>query len=125
MRKCFLTSLFRLCLVGISQTPGCVSLLPASLFSNFNPGTNLFSFWVSHIFKLKTLFICFPFIELKLLFSSDQPGMLCSFKISTAWSCAWCLNPQADKSFSTGEILYAFLQYAVGKKIMLTVATFI
>lgn len=35
--------------------------------------------------------------------SSDQPGMLCSFKISTAWSCAWCLNPQADKTFSTGE----------------------
>ncbi|XP_059368730.1 DDB1- and CUL4-associated factor 4-like [Carassius carassius] len=58
-----------LCLVGISQTPGCVSLLPASLFSNFNP---------------------------------DQPGMLCSFKISTAWSCAWCLNPQANKTFSTG-----------------------
>ncbi|XP_028821199.1 WD repeat domain 21, partial [Denticeps clupeoides] len=26
-----------LCLVGISQTPGCVSLLPASLFSNSNP----------------------------------------------------------------------------------------
>ncbi|MFT7806607.1 DDB1- and CUL4-associated factor 4 [Arapaima gigas] len=60
---------FRLCLVGIAQTPGCVSLLPASLFSNSNP---------------------------------DQPGMLCSFKISTAWSCAWCLNPQADKNFSTG-----------------------
>ncbi|KAI5627540.1 DDB1- and CUL4-associated factor 4 isoform X1, partial [Silurus asotus] len=58
-----------LCLVGISQTPGCVSLLPASLFNNSNP---------------------------------DQPGMLCSFKISTAWSCAWCLNPQADKTFSTG-----------------------
>ncbi|KAA0708588.1 DDB1- and CUL4-associated factor 4 WD repeat-containing protein 21A [Triplophysa tibetana] len=51
------------------KTPGCVSLLPASLFSNLNP---------------------------------DQPGMLCSFKISTAWSCAWCLNPQADKTFSTG-----------------------
>nr|XP_023668701.1 DDB1- and CUL4-associated factor 4-like [Paramormyrops kingsleyae] len=33
---------------------------------------------------------------------ADQPGMLCSFKISTAWSCAWCLNPQADKNFSTG-----------------------
>uniref|UniRef100_A0A8D0G4Q0 DDB1- and CUL4-associated factor 4 n=1 Tax=Sphenodon punctatus TaxID=8508 RepID=A0A8D0G4Q0_SPHPU len=32
----------------------------------------------------------------------DQPGMLCSFKISTAWSCAWCLNPQADNCFSTG-----------------------
>ncbi|XP_052432204.1 DDB1- and CUL4-associated factor 4-like isoform X1 [Carassius gibelio] len=77
-----------LCLVGISQTPGCVSLLPASLFSNFNP---------------------------------DQPGMLCSFKISTAWSCAWCLNPQADKTFSTGEVmtlcLYVFLQFAVGMKI--------
>ncbi|KAM3860979.1 WD repeat domain 21 [Diretmus argenteus] len=58
-----------LCLVGMADTPGCVSLLPASLFSNSNP---------------------------------DQPGMLCSFKISTAWSCAWCLNPQADKTFSTG-----------------------
>ncbi|KAG9347285.1 hypothetical protein JZ751_004852 [Albula glossodonta] len=64
-----LTGRIRLCLVGIAETPGCVSLLPASLFSNSNP---------------------------------DQPGMLCSFKISTAWSCAWCLNPQADKNFSTG-----------------------
>uniref|UniRef100_A0A672J7H3 Uncharacterized protein n=1 Tax=Salarias fasciatus TaxID=181472 RepID=A0A672J7H3_SALFA len=53
-----------LCLVGVADTPGCVSLLPASLFSNSNP---------------------------------DQPGMLCSFKISTAWSCAWCLNPQLTK----------------------------
>uniref|UniRef100_A0AAX7VAQ7 WD repeat domain 21 n=1 Tax=Astatotilapia calliptera TaxID=8154 RepID=A0AAX7VAQ7_ASTCA len=59
----------RLCLVGVADTPGCVSLLPASLFSNSNP---------------------------------DQPGMLCSFKISSAWSCAWCLNPQFDKTFSTG-----------------------
>ncbi|XP_074811693.1 DDB1- and CUL4-associated factor 4 [Natator depressus] len=59
-----------LCLMGIAETPGCASLLPASLFSNSNPG--------------------------------DQPGMLCSFKISTAWSCAWCLNPQADNCFSTG-----------------------
>lgn len=58
-----------LCLVGAADTPGCVSLLPASLFSNSNP---------------------------------DQPGMLCSFKISSAWSCAWCLNPQFDKTFSTG-----------------------
>ncbi|XP_064368619.1 DDB1- and CUL4-associated factor 4 isoform X4 [Dromaius novaehollandiae] len=59
-----------LCLMGIAETPGCASLLPASLFSNSNPG--------------------------------DGPGMLCSFKISTAWSCAWCLNPQADNCFSTG-----------------------
>uniref|UniRef100_A0A8C9WX06 WD repeat domain 21 n=1 Tax=Sander lucioperca TaxID=283035 RepID=A0A8C9WX06_SANLU len=58
-----------LCLVGAADTPGCVSLLPASLFSNSNP---------------------------------DQPGMLCSFKISSAWSCAWCFNPQFDKTFSTG-----------------------
>ncbi|KAK4822127.1 hypothetical protein QYF61_010055 [Mycteria americana] len=34
--------------------------------------------------------------------AGDRPGMLCSFKISTAWSCAWCLNPQADNCFSTG-----------------------
>ncbi|XP_061467196.1 DDB1- and CUL4-associated factor 4 isoform X2 [Rhineura floridana] len=59
-----------LCLMGIAETLGCASLLPASLFSNSNTG--------------------------------DQPGMLCSFKISTAWSCAWCLNPQADNFFSTG-----------------------
>ncbi|RLW10307.1 hypothetical protein DV515_00002248 [Chloebia gouldiae] len=60
----------KLCLMGIAETPGCASLLPASLFSSTNPG--------------------------------DRPGMLCSFKISTAWSCAWCLNPQADNCFSTG-----------------------
>uniref|UniRef100_A0A8C5HH86 DDB1- and CUL4-associated factor 4-like n=1 Tax=Gouania willdenowi TaxID=441366 RepID=A0A8C5HH86_GOUWI len=58
-----------LCLVGVAETPGCVSLLPFSLFSNS---------------------------------SSDQPGMLCNFKISSAWSCAWCLHPQFDKTFSTG-----------------------
>ncbi|XP_060617395.2 DDB1- and CUL4-associated factor 4 isoform X1 [Anolis sagrei] len=59
-----------LCLMGVAETLGCASLLPASLFSNSNTG--------------------------------DQPGMLCSFKIPTAWSCAWCLNPQADNCFSTG-----------------------
>ncbi|XP_064003099.1 DDB1- and CUL4-associated factor 4 isoform X3 [Pogoniulus pusillus] len=59
-----------LCLMGIAETPGRASLLPASFFSSTNPG--------------------------------DRPGMLCSFKISTAWSCAWCLNPQADSCFSTG-----------------------
>ncbi|XP_062406102.1 WD repeat domain 21 isoform X2 [Sardina pilchardus] len=69
-----------LCLVSISETPGCVSLLPASLFSNSNP---------------------------------DQPGMLCSFKISTAWSCAWCLNPQADKTFSTGLSRHVIVTNAV------------
>lgn len=58
-----------LCLVGGGDTPGCVSLLPASLYSNVSP---------------------------------DQPGMLCSFKIATAWSCAWCLHPQFNKTFSTG-----------------------
>ncbi|OPJ83021.1 DDB1- and CUL4-associated factor 4 [Patagioenas fasciata monilis] len=65
-----LTHVSKLCLMGIAETPGCASLLPASLFSSTNPG--------------------------------DRPGMLCSFKISTAWSCAWCLNPQADNCFSTG-----------------------
>ncbi|KAM4666227.1 DDB1- and CUL4-associated factor 4 isoform 2-T4 [Amazona ochrocephala] len=59
-----------LCLMGIAETPGCASLLPASLFSSSNSG--------------------------------DRPGMLCSFKISTAWSCAWCLNPQINACFSTG-----------------------
>ncbi|XP_056150661.1 WD repeat domain 21 isoform X2 [Lampris incognitus] len=34
--------------------------------------------------------------------SQEQPWVVCSFRIYTAWSCAWCLNPQADKTFSTG-----------------------
>ncbi|XP_072297270.1 WD repeat domain 21 [Eucyclogobius newberryi] len=58
-----------LCLVGAADTPGCVSLLPASLYSNSNP---------------------------------EQPETLCSFKIASAWSCAWCLHPPFDKTFSTG-----------------------
>ncbi|NXK72915.1 DCAF4 factor, partial [Amazona guildingii] len=65
-----LTHFSKLCLMGIAETPGCASLLPASLFSSSNSG--------------------------------DRPGMLCSFKISTAWSCAWCLNPQINACFSTG-----------------------
>ncbi|CAH6844662.1 Dcaf4 [Phodopus roborovskii] len=61
-----------LCLMGLAETPGCATLLPASLFvSNHQAGT-------------------------------DQPGMLCSFRIPGAWSCAWCLNTQADNCFSTG-----------------------
>ncbi|XP_077178778.1 DDB1- and CUL4-associated factor 4 isoform X2 [Paroedura picta] len=65
-----------LCLMGIAETLGCASLLPAYLFTSSNSGS-------THQL-------------------GDQPGMLCSFKISTAWSCAWCLNPQADNCFSTG-----------------------
>uniref|UniRef100_A0AAY4BML6 Uncharacterized protein n=1 Tax=Denticeps clupeoides TaxID=299321 RepID=A0AAY4BML6_9TELE len=38
-----------LCLVGISQTPGCVSLLPASLFSNSNPGETAPPVLVPHV----------------------------------------------------------------------------
>lgn len=33
----------------------------------------------------------------------DRPGMLCSFRIPGAWSCAWSLNIQANNCFSTGE----------------------
>lgn len=43
----------------------------------------------------------------------DQPGILCSFKIPSAWSCAWCLNPQFDKTFSTGESLHCHLSFKV------------
>ncbi|ELV09871.1 DDB1- and CUL4-associated factor 4 [Tupaia chinensis] len=32
----------------------------------------------------------------------DRPGMLCSFRIPGAWSCAWSLNIQANHCFSTG-----------------------
>uniref|UniRef100_A0A8C2QC44 DDB1- and CUL4-associated factor 4 n=1 Tax=Cricetulus griseus TaxID=10029 RepID=A0A8C2QC44_CRIGR len=61
-----------LCLMGLAETPGCATLLPASLFvSNHQAGT-------------------------------DQPGVLCSFRIPGAWSCAWSLNTQANNCFSTG-----------------------
>uniref|UniRef100_A0A3Q2HCM7 DDB1- and CUL4-associated factor 4 n=1 Tax=Equus caballus TaxID=9796 RepID=A0A3Q2HCM7_HORSE len=59
-----------LCLMGIAETPGCATLLPASLFVSSHPG--------------------------------DRPGMLCSFRIPGAWSCAWSLNIQANNCFSTG-----------------------
>ncbi|XP_039189519.1 DDB1- and CUL4-associated factor 4 isoform X3 [Crotalus tigris] len=32
----------------------------------------------------------------------DQCGISWRFNISTAWSCAWCHNPQANNCFSTG-----------------------
>ncbi|XP_055989775.1 DDB1- and CUL4-associated factor 4 isoform X2 [Sorex fumeus] len=60
-----------LCLLGIAETPGCATLLPASLFVSSHSG-------------------------------GDQPGMLCSFRIPGAWSCAWSLNAQASNCFSTG-----------------------
>ncbi|XP_075803899.1 DDB1- and CUL4-associated factor 4 isoform X2 [Microtus pennsylvanicus] len=60
-----------LCLMGIAETPGCATLLPASLFVGTHQGT-------------------------------DQPGMLCSFRIPGAWSCAWSQNTQIDNCFSTG-----------------------
>lgn len=94
----------RLCLVGAADTPGCVSLLPASLFSNSNPGWD----GQRHVTRRRLSFGN-PFT--KWLSFSDQPGMLCSFKISSAWSCAWCLNPQFDKTFSTG-LAGRYLDYA-------------
>nr|XP_033809139.1 DDB1- and CUL4-associated factor 4 [Geotrypetes seraphini] len=36
------------------------------------------------------------------IFSEDLSELLCSVKISMAWSCAWCLNPQVDSCFSKG-----------------------
>ncbi|XP_008848021.1 DDB1- and CUL4-associated factor 4 isoform X2 [Nannospalax galili] len=60
-----------LCLMGLAGTPGCATLLPASLFASNHQGT-------------------------------DRPGMLCSFRIPGAWSCAWSLNVQASNCFSTG-----------------------
>lgn len=44
-----------------------------------------------------------PRFTLFLLAGTDQPGMLCSFRIPGAWSCAWSLNVQANNCFSTGE----------------------
>ncbi|XP_012970786.1 DDB1- and CUL4-associated factor 4 isoform X2 [Mesocricetus auratus] len=60
-----------LCLMGLAETPGCATLLPASLFVSSHQGT-------------------------------DQPGVLCSFRIPGAWTCAWSLNTQANNCFSTG-----------------------
>ncbi|XP_072819469.1 DDB1- and CUL4-associated factor 4 isoform X7 [Vicugna pacos] len=67
-----LNSFSRLCLMGIAETPGCATLLPASLFVSSHPA------------------------------GGDRPGMLCSFRIPGAWSCAWSLNIQANNCFSTG-----------------------
>ncbi|KAM9646065.1 DDB1- and CUL4-associated factor 4 isoform 2-T2 [Trichechus inunguis] len=61
-----------LCRMGIAKTPGCATLLPASLFAHSHPAVE------------------------------DRPGMLCSFQIPSAWSCAWSLNTQANNCFSTG-----------------------
>uniref|UniRef100_H0X6S4 DDB1- and CUL4-associated factor 4 n=1 Tax=Otolemur garnettii TaxID=30611 RepID=H0X6S4_OTOGA len=61
-----------LCLMGLAETPGCATLLPASLFVSSHPA------------------------------GVDRPGMLCSFRIPGAWSCAWSLNIQANNCFSTG-----------------------
>ncbi|XP_053529357.1 DDB1- and CUL4-associated factor 4 isoform X2 [Artibeus jamaicensis] len=60
-----------LCLMGIAETPGCATLLPASLFVSSQP-------------------------------AGDRPGMLCSFRIPGAWSCAWSMNAQVNNCFSTG-----------------------
>ncbi|XP_062909769.1 DDB1- and CUL4-associated factor 4-like isoform X5 [Mobula hypostoma] len=43
----------------------------------------------------------------------EQPRMLCNFKSSTVWTCSWCLNPQADKCFSTGLLHCVFVTDAV------------
>ncbi|XP_074252167.1 DDB1- and CUL4-associated factor 4-like protein 1 [Saimiri boliviensis] len=61
-----------LCFEGIREAPSCAVLLPASRFLN--------------------------------VYSSrvNQPGMLCSFQIPAAWSCAWSLNFQAYHYFSAG-----------------------
>ncbi|XP_061560079.1 WD repeat domain 21 [Phycodurus eques] len=73
-----------LCLVGVADKPGYVTLLPASLFRNSD---------------------------------SNEPAVRCSFKISTAWCCAWCRHPQFDKLFSAGLSHKVILQQAVtGKK---------
>uniref|UniRef100_A0A8D2B2V6 DDB1- and CUL4-associated factor 4 n=1 Tax=Sciurus vulgaris TaxID=55149 RepID=A0A8D2B2V6_SCIVU len=61
-----------LCLMGLAETPGCATLLPASLFVSSHPA------------------------------GVDRPGMLCSFRIPGAWSCAWSMNIQANNCFSTG-----------------------
>ncbi|KAL0596303.1 DDB1- and CUL4-associated factor 4-like protein 1 [Plecturocebus cupreus] len=61
-----------LCFEGIRDAPSCAVLLPASHFLN----------------------ICTS--------RTNQPGMLCSFQIPAAWSCAWSLNFQAYHCFSAG-----------------------
>uniref|UniRef100_A0A2K5F0X9 WD repeat domain 27 n=1 Tax=Aotus nancymaae TaxID=37293 RepID=A0A2K5F0X9_AOTNA len=61
-----------LCFEGIREAPSCAVLLPASRFFN--------------IYTRRV----------------NQPGMLCSFQIPAAWSCAWSLNFQAYHCFSAG-----------------------
>ncbi|XP_004837312.2 DDB1- and CUL4-associated factor 4 isoform X2 [Heterocephalus glaber] len=78
-----------LCLLGFAQTPGCATLIPASLFTSSHPERTLT--WHMAEFTLQFLVECV-----------DRRGMLCSFRIPGAWSCAWCLNIQANTCFSTG-----------------------
>ncbi|XP_057679183.1 WD repeat domain 21 [Corythoichthys intestinalis] len=80
-----------LCLLGIADKPGFVTLLPASIFSNTSP---------------------------------NHPGLRCSFKISTAWCCAWCRHPRFDKLFSAGLSQKVILQQAItGKKLTIDVGS--
>lgn len=41
-------------------------------------------------------------LDIHCLSAGDRPGMLCSFRIPGAWSCAWSMNTQANNCFSTG-----------------------
>ncbi|XP_063803755.1 DDB1- and CUL4-associated factor 4 isoform X3 [Pseudophryne corroboree] len=61
------------CLLGKSEIPGCVSLIPACLFKNLNTDTD-----------------------------DNHPEMLYNVRVSNAWSCAWNLNPRLECSYSAG-----------------------
>ncbi|XP_075048894.1 DDB1- and CUL4-associated factor 4 isoform X2 [Mixophyes fleayi] len=62
------------CLLGKSDIPGCVSLIPSCLFRNLDTDYN----------------------------DNGHPEMLYNVRVSNAWSCAWNLNPRLECSYAAG-----------------------
>ncbi|XP_029454586.1 DDB1- and CUL4-associated factor 4 isoform X2 [Rhinatrema bivittatum] len=73
-----------LCIMGIAENPGSVTLLPVSYFSNT---------LTRHRTNSQSL---------ATEWGEDRPEMLSNINIPIGWSCAWSLNPQAHNYFSTG-----------------------
>ncbi|KAM4690524.1 DDB1- and CUL4-associated factor 4 [Rhinophrynus dorsalis] len=61
------------CRLGRTDDPGCVSLIPASLFRNMEPNSD-----------------------------DGRPEILYNLRVANAWTCAWCSNPQLEMSYSAG-----------------------
>ncbi|XP_075700488.1 DDB1- and CUL4-associated factor 4 isoform X2 [Rhinoderma darwinii] len=61
------------CLLGKPEAPGCVSLIPACRFRSLASD-----------------------------YDDVRPEVVYNIRISNAWSCAWCLNPQLECTYAAG-----------------------